>query len=425
MLDQQATFAQIGDLLERRRPGHSLPGPFYNDPAIFDFDLREIFGRSWLMVGFEVEVAAPGSYLALTIGRSPIVVWRGMDGVLRGFFNSCRHRGAQILPDGCGTAERMMCPYHQWMYDDHGALRGAGRMPRDFDKSEHGLKPIHVRTVAGTLYVCLADDAPDFTAFHDKVAPMLAPHDMLNAKVAAQVALVERGNWKLVMENARECYHCSARHPELSVSFPTDARGNFLSSERVNIQNFQERMEALGLPSAPVEGAWWQASRFALREGNASITLDGQPCVRKPMCAINGGDVGSMRWALEPHSFCHALGDFTFMFIALPVAPEETIVLAKWLVHKDAVEGVDYTVDDLVNVWNETNLQDRDLVETNQRGVNSLGYQPGPYSEISESLAIRFVDWYAAQVKAQIAAQLASPIPHALVTGQRPILAAE
>jgi len=108
-----------------------------------------------------------------------------------------------------------------------------------------------------------------------------------------------------------------------------------------------------------------------------------------------------------------------------PVAPEETIVLAKWLVHKDAVEGGDYTVDDLVNVWNETNLQDRDLGETNQRGVNSLGYQPGPYSEISESLAIRFVDWYAAQVKAQIAAQLASPIPHALVTGQRPILAAE
>ncbi|OYV62880.1 MAG: (2Fe-2S)-binding protein [Acidiphilium sp. 21-62-4] len=384
MLDQQTINAQIGDLLATRRPGHSLPGAFYHDPAIFDFDLREIFGQAWLMVGFEVEVAAPGAYLAITIGRSPVVV--------------LRHRGAQILPDGCGTAERLMCPYHQWMYDDRGALRGAGRMPRDFDKSQHGLKPIHVRTVAGTVYVCLAEQAPDFTAFHDALAPMLAPHDMLNAKVAAQATLVERGNWKLVMENARECYHCAARHPQLSVSFPTDARGNFLSSERVDILDFKQRMEAMGLPSAPVEGAWWQASRFALREGNESITIDGKPCVKKPMCSVNGGDVGSMRWALEPHSFCHALGDFVFMFIALPVAPEETIVMAKWLVHKDAQEGIDYTVDDLTTVWNETNLQDRDLVENNQRGVNSLGYTPGPYSESSESLAIRFVDWYANRV---------------------------
>jgi Rieske 2Fe-2S family protein len=402
MLDRRAVDELIGDLMATRRPGHSLPGAFYNDPAIFDFDLREIFGKSWLLVGFEVEVTAPGSYLAVTIGRSPIVVLRGQDGELRGFFNSCRHRGAQILPDGCGTAARLMCPYHQWMYDDHGALRGAGRMPRDFDRSQHGLKPIHVRTVAGTVYVCLADDAPDFTEFHDKLAPMLAPHGMLNAKVAAQATLVERGNWKLVMENARECYHCSARHPQLAVSFPTDARGNFLKSERPDIPDFKQQMESMGLPSEPIEGPWWQASRFALREGNESITIDGKPCVKVPMCTVNGGDVGSMRWALEPHSFCHALGDFTFMFIALPVAPEETIVIAKWLVHKDAQEGIDYTLDDLVNVWNETNLQDRDLVENNQRGVNSIGYQPGPYSQSSESLAIRFVDWYTDQVMAAV-----------------------
>jgi Rieske 2Fe-2S family protein len=398
MLVESAIRESIADLLATRRPGHSLPQAFYNDRDVFEFDLREIYGRSWLMIGFEVEILDLGSYMALTIGRSPIVVLRGQDGVLRGFFNSCRHRGAQILPDGCGSTARLICPYHQWMYDETGRLRGAGRMGCEFDKSAHGLAPIHVRTVAGTVYVCLAEEAPDFAPFHDALAPMLAPHDLLNAKVAAQYTLLERGNWKLVMENARECYHCAARHPQLAASFPTDAKGNFERAGQDNLIRFTAKMEGLDLICAPVEGAWWQASRFALREGNVSMSVGGAPSVKKPLCAINGGDIGSLRWSLEPNSFCHALGDFVFMFAAIPLAPEETLVIAKWLVHKDAEEGVDYRKDDLMRVWDETNLQDRDLVENNQRGVNSIGYRPGPYSPNSESLALRFVDWYANRV---------------------------
>lgn len=397
MPDSNAFRSSLAALIASRRPGHSLPQAFYADPEIFEFDLREIYGRSWLLIGFEVEIPDPGSYMAMTIGRTPILVLRGGDGVLRGFFNSCRHRGAQIVADGCGTAARLMCPYHQWTYDETGRLRGAGKMPRDFDKSVHNLRPIRVRTVAGSVYVCFAEDAPDFDEFRDRVAPMLAPHNLLNAKVAAECTLFERGNWKLVMENARECYHCSSGHPELARSFPIGATGNFADPERID---FVTRMENLGLPCGPVEGEWWQASRFGLREGNVSMTLDGAPCVARPLCDVNGGDVGSMRWALEPHSFCHALGDFVLMFAAFPLAPQETLVVAKWLVHKDAVEGVDYTKDGLMHVWNETNLQDRALVELNQRGVNSIGYTPGPYSPSSESLTMRFVDWYEDRVRA-------------------------
>ena len=105
----------------------------------------------------------------------------------------------------------------------------------------------------------------------------------------------------------------------------------------------------------------------------------------------------SLRWALDPNSFCHALGDYVVMFSAMPTGPQETIVTCKWFVHKDAMEDVDYTIDGLTKLWTETNLQDRDLAENNQRGVNGKGYTPGPYSEEAEQLVIRLVDWYCAK----------------------------
>src|ERR1700761_3299803 len=138
--------------------------------------------------------------------------------------------------------------------------------------------------------------------------------------------------------------------------------------------------------------------RFPLNDGAVSLSMDGQPACTKPLCEVAGGDIGSVRWALEPHCFAHATSDVVFIFSAMPTGPEETIVTSKWLGHKDAVEGVDYDVERLTELWTKTNLQDRDLCENNQRGVNSLGYVPGPYSEEAEALALRFVDWYCGQV---------------------------
>jgi Rieske 2Fe-2S family protein len=153
-------------------------------------------------------------------------------------------------------------------------------------------------------------------------------------------------------------------------------------------------MAAAGLEVGPVEGDWWQAMRFILNEGYASMTLDGGFSVSKLMCDREGGDIGSLRWAIEPHGFAHATADQVLLFQAMPTAPNETVVTAKWLVHEDAVEGVDYDVASLTELWNRTNLQDRDLVENNQLGVNALGYRAGPYSVDGEALALRFTDWY-------------------------------
>ena len=388
-MDLSAIAAALG----RREAGHALPQALYNSADAFAFDLEAIFAQSWLFAGFVAEVRNPGDYVALMIGEYPVLIVRGRDGEVRAFHNSCRHRGSLLCKPGSGTAPRLVCPYHRWTYGLDGKLLAAGRMPDDFVKGDHSLMPVHLETVAGAMFICLAETPPPFDTMRRDLTPLLAPHNLDHAKLAFESTLVEYGNWKLVMENGRECYHCPTGHPELSKTFPTGASAHFEATSE-HERAFDERMLSIALPSGPVEEAWWQAVRFPLNNSMTSMTIDGRPSVQRLMCEIGGGDIGSLRWAVEPNSFCHSTGDYTFSFAAMPVGPRETHVVAKWLVHEDAVEGVDYDVASLSDLWTRTNLQDKEFVENNQRGVNSPGYRPGPYSPEAESLTMRFVDWY-------------------------------
>ena len=393
---------EIARLLSARAPGHGLPQALYNATNSFDFDMEAIFRRSWIMVGFELELPRAGSWMAAAIGAWPILITRDRNGDLHGFHNTCRHRGARLCQPGKGASSRLVCPYHRWTYELSGELVHASRMPADFEPKDHGLSPIRVESVGGVLYACLAADPPDIEAFRREFEPLLAPHNLKDAKLAFESVLVEKANWKLAVENARECYHCGGAHPELAQSFPVGASAHFDFGEDRRQEDFIERLTRVGLPIGPVEGEWWQAVRFTLNEGFKSMTMDGRHGVKRLMCGIGDGDIGSLRWSIEPHGFAHATADQLFMFSAMPVGPRETVIVSKWLVHKDAVEGVDYTIDDLTRLWTRTNLQDRALVENNQAGIDSLGYRPGPYSPDAEALAIRFVDWYCAKARAYL-----------------------
>ncbi|MBS7542747.1 aromatic ring-hydroxylating oxygenase subunit alpha [Ancylobacter oerskovii] len=398
---------RIRSLVTGRRPGYSLPQALYNSPDVLAFDLEAIFGQSWILVGFTCEIPRPRGYLATTVGQSPVVVTRDRDGTYRAFHNSCRHRGAQVCADGAGARGRLTCPYHQWVYDLDGTLVHARHMPESFDPAEHGLRPVHVQNVAGALFVCLAQTPPSFARFREELEPLLAPHRLEEAKLAFQNTLVEKGNWKLVMENARECYHCGVGHPELCLTFPIEdaSGGHFAAEGDPRHDAFAARIAAAGLARGPFIGPWWQVERFPLNEGQLSLTIDGALACKKLMVAGEEADIGSLRWAIEPHSFCHSTADTTVYFSAMPTATNETLVTCKWLVHQDAVEGVDYDIEHLTQLWNVTNIQDRDLVENNQRGVNSVGYLPGPYSESDESYVLRFIDWYCDKALDHIAAR--------------------
>lgn len=395
-------IARFSALLSQRQAGHTLPQDLYISVDSFAFDMDAIYRHSWLMAGMACELPKPGSYMALNIGKWPVIITRDANDEIHAFHNSCRHRGSILCQPGHGSAPKLVCPYHRWTYNLDGSLFAATRMPADFEKSDHGLKPVQVRTVAGAIFICLSDDPPAFDEFGDRFAEYAAPLNFNDMKLAGTDLMVEQANWKLVMDNARECYHCATGHPDLAKSFPVVFSGFFDAEGDRRATEYAAAMDALGLPHQAVQGDWWQMSRFALNEGASTISMDGQHLVKKLLVEGNGGSVGSFRWALDPHLFAHATSDHVFTCSFLPVSATETHAHSRWYVHKDAVEGVDYNADELKEVWLKTNLQDRDLAENNHRGVVSPGYTPGPYSPDAETLALQFADWYCSKAQAYI-----------------------
>ncbi|WP_323794821.1 aromatic ring-hydroxylating dioxygenase subunit alpha [Nisaea sp.] len=383
-------------LLNQRRSGHSLAQPFYGDPDIFRLDMEQIWYREWLFAIPACELAKSGSYVTHKVGDYRVIIVRGADNVIRAFHNTCRHRGSVICKATKGNAPKLVCPYHQWTYELDGKLLWARDMGPDFDASQHGLKPVHCRELSGLVYICLADDAPDFDAYADLVQPYLAPHDLSNAKVAHESSIIENGNWKLVWENNRECYHCSGNHPSLCRTFPEDPTLFGVDGTSLQLQAHFERMEAQGFPSRfqMSDNMQYRVTRMPLLEGAESYTMDGKVAVSKFLGRIADKSAGALLKFHYPTTWNHFLADHSIVFRVTPIGPTQTEVTTKWLVNKNAVEDEDYDLKRLTEVWTATNDEDRRVVEDNQRGINSPAYEPGPYSRTQESGVISFVDWY-------------------------------
>lgn len=391
--------ADVLSLLMSRQANYSLARPFYLDPDLYRIDLRTIWYRDWILVATTPELPKTGSYVTIQLGEYSVIVVKGGDGKIRAFHNSCRHRGSRICSAARGNAPKLVCPYHQWTYELDGRLLYARDMAGDFDAGQFGLKPVHCEEAAGMVFLCLGENAPDFEPLRARAETYMAPHDMRNLKVAHQSSIVEQGNWKLVMENNRECYHCSSNHPSLCVTFPEDPRlfGGTDGKGAPVLEKHIERCEAAGLPSkfSIAHDEQWRFIRIPFLGNASSYTIDGKPAVGKRVGSVPFDEAGSCLLYHFPNSWNHFLSDQCLVFRMLPVSPTETQVTTTWLVHKDAIEGQDYDLKRLTEVWVATNDEDRRIVEENQRGILSPAYEPGPYSIHHESGVIQFVEWYA------------------------------
>lgn len=406
----------IDRLLQDRESGHSLPGELYTRPDVFEADLDVMFYRHWIFIGLECDVPEPGDVSVVDIGKSSIAIIRDDDGTVRAFNNVCRHRGARLLPAGASVVGKLVCPYHQWTYELDGRLIYAPHMGKDFDVACHGLGQVALRSVGGLLYACLSEDPPqDIQDLVDVMEPRLAPYDIRNTKIAYQADLIEDGNWKLTIENNRECYHCASNHPELCVSFidldfgfdPESLSDEDRLAAEKHAALYAARTaewEALGYPSRAVEHLRGHATNFRtqrliIANAGESQTPDARAACSKLLGTMTRKDLGDIHlWG--HNSWHHFMGDHALSFMVVPLAPGKTLVRTKWLVRKDAVEGVDYDLDRLTAVWKATNDQDAHLVALAHAGASSHGYKPGPYSRFTESQLDNFMSWYVDRMKA-------------------------
>ena len=391
--------ADVLSLLLQRKPGYALDRAFYTDADLFKIDLERFWYNDWLMSEVSAELPKTGNYVTRQIGDYAIVIVRGADGVARAFHNSCRHRGSRICTAAKGSNPKLVCPYHQWTYELDGRLLWAREMGDDFDPSKHGLKRVHCEEVAGLIMISLAETPPDFAPFRKQAEAYVGPHDLANLKIAHQTTITEQGNWKLVMENNRECYHCAGSHPSLCRTFPEDPRvfGTNRDEQAPELRDHIAKCEAGGLPSQfmAADDLQWRFIRIPFLKNASSYTLDGKPAVSKRVGRVPFDEAGSCLAYHYPSSWNHFLSDQGLVFRMNPISPTQTEVTTTWLVHKDAQEGVDYDLKRLTEVWIATNDEDRQVVEENQKGVNSPAYEPGPYSPIHETGVLAFVDWYA------------------------------
>jgi Rieske 2Fe-2S family protein len=405
----------LRELIAAREPGYGLPGEFYSSEAVYRAELERIWRRGWLFVAHTCEIPAPGDYLTFCVDADSLIVIRDDDGSIKALWNVCRHRGTQICSEPQGKVGRLVCPYHQWAYGRDGSLVSCRGMQEDLDKSQLGLLRAPVRELAGMIFVSLADNPPDFDAAAVAVGPVLRPQGLDRAKVAKIVDYEVAANWKIVWENNRECYHCNVNHPQyIKANFDhynaDDTNERVRSRLEKAVAHSEQKWAEAGLAVShrqsgmtqfpgPGPDGWFAANRTPLVEGFHSETLDGRQAAPL-MGDYTDADVGTLRVRTLPNMWNHSSCDHAVTTRLLPAGRLRTAVRVTWLVDRDAVEGRDYRLEDLMPFWQLTSEQDWALCEQAQKGMSSSHYLPGPFSTYKEYNVDAFVRWCLEQLSA-------------------------
>jgi Rieske 2Fe-2S family protein len=394
----------LDDVICEYQPGLTLPQSFYTDAAIFERDMERVFRQHWIFAGLETQIPNPGDYQMYTLGQDEIILVRDDDGSVNALFNVCTHRGSRLCLEAQGHVKTLVCPYHQWVFRRNGALQAARLTGDDFDKSAHGLATAHVKVVEGLIFICLAEEPPSFDEVERSIRPHLAPLELAGAALAHHERYDLRANWKLIVENFHECYHCPGTHPEYcavsswaaSINSPTPQYHDEYGKKRV------AEWDALGLPTYFVgmsEERQFYVGRMPQREGFVSQSMDGK-AVALPLGRLPHQDVGYVGMAIWPNIFFEAPGDYAVVMQLTPVGPNQSYVDMYWLVHPDSPKQPDYDVQRVTEVWKATGEQDWELSVNNQRGIESTRYRPGPYVRGYglEDPLVMFVEWYMKQI---------------------------
>ena len=359
----------------------TLGGRSYTDTACFAAEQERIFEAMWFCAARSSDVATPGSFRTVVVGRESILLSRNRRGEATAFFNVCRHRGATLCTEDAGQVKRaFQCPYHAWTYDLDGRLVAAPNLVRmpDVDRDAYGLRRVAVREWLGYVWVCLADEPPSFEqTVLQEVVDRLGDVANLDHYEVATLALGRRivydvaANWKLIVENFLECYHCATIHPELTEVLPEFADG-YAAQYYVN-----------------------HGADFG--EGIEGFTVDGSPGVQ-PLPGLDADqDRKYYAVTIKPQVFLNMVPDHVIVHRMYPMAPDRTVVECDWLYLPGVVEsGVDLSRS--VELFDRVNRQDFDACERCQPAMSSRVYRDGGVLVPLEHHLAGFHDWVTARL---------------------------
>ena len=402
---------EIKDLINKQKDNHSLDQAFYVDDKIFDLDLKNIFSKQWVFVGHISRIPNFGDYFLFNIGKESIIIIRDKNDSIYAHYNVCRHRGSQICLEETGNKKLLVCPYHAWSYNLDGSIKSARMMNDDFDKKEWTLHKCNLKIFEGLIFINLSNNPNSFEEFISPTKKFIEFHGLSNAKIAYRKIYPTNGNWKLTLDNFHECYHCQPAHPEYCAVHDPEyimayGAGNNTgpSSEKFNkiLNDWNTKVQNMGHITGEYSETEFNnysrsAERTPLREGKFTETKSGKP-IAKLMGKFKQYDNGYTSVGTSPFNSLLMCNDFATLFTFIPKTTLYTEVELMWLVHKDAKEGVDYNLEEMIWMWDETTIADKRIIEDNQKGVLSKKYLPGPLSQMEKGLE-KFKIWYLKQLQ--------------------------
>jgi glycine betaine catabolism A len=368
MLDAPAPPFDPAELEPALRPfGQSrmLPRAAYASERVLAFELEHFFAGSWTCVGREGDLEGTGAQRALRVGGAGVLLVRGADGRARAFANTCRHRGHELLGAGESTVRRtVLCPYHAWTYDLDGALRVAPgfRGLAGFDPAGHGLVELPLESWHGFLFVNGSADASPFSEHVGALEELVAPYQPERLVPLASHEYDLACNWKVVLENYHECYHCPLIHPELCQVSPPNSGENF-----------------------ELDGAW-VGGTMDLKDHAATMSLDGHSD-GVPIEGLDGPRLRTVSYlGLFPNLLLSLHPDYVMAHLVEPLGPTTCRVTCTWYFPPEAAARPGFDPAYAVEFWDRTNRQDWAACESVQRGMASPHFRPGPLAPVEDAV---------------------------------------